>query len=401
VDEAARVHIQMFGELSVRRTDGSAEITSRVSRSKKLWSLIAYLFTYRVREVPQSELIEFLWPDSEDDGNPASSLKALIHRARGLLDGLGLPGSLIVSGHGAYGIDSSLIASVDTETFDRLCREAQSGADDERLPRLREAFALYRGGFLSVMASEPWVAPINAYFHSLYLRAARDLLALLQKRGCADEIIADCRAAAAIDPYTEELQITLIRALALAGAQDEALQQYASVKKMLMEQFGVSPSTELLDLYREISGGVKSPSPSLDAIRQDLAEKSSADAFYCEYAFFKDFYRVMLRSLSRTGQTANLVMLSVRGADGCALSSRRTRTAMDKLRAVVSGSLRQGDIFTRYGPTQYLLMLPSASYEDSGMVMERVIANFNRVYPGSKLTLQYSRMPLEQFDLEA
>jgi len=395
------LEIHMLGEFTIRRTDDpSRMITTRNSRSKKPWELLAYLLTFRDREIPQAELIELFWPSGEE-GNPAASLKALIHRARGLLVELGLAGSLIVSSHGAYGIDSSLLALVDAERFDRLCRDSLAETDPAaRLAMLREAADLFGGDFLEKFGGDAWVMPIGVAYHNQYLRVVRDLLDALKTGGSPEEIVRLCRRASAVDPYHETFQVVLLQAMAACGARDEALRHYAALKQTLMDQFGVSPSRELLDLYREISGGTASASANLETVCQDMKESSHTRAFYCEYAFFKDFYRVMLRSLARTGLSVNLVMLSVRDADGGVLSTRRTVTAMQKTHAVVADSLRRGDIFTQFSTSQYLLMLSSASYENSGMVMQRIVANFNRAYPGSKLTLRYNLMPLEQFEIK-
>ena len=43
----------------------------------------------------------------------------------------------------------------------------------------------------------------------------------------------------------------------------------------------------------------------------------------------------------------------------------------------------------RYSGSQYVILLPAANFEDSTMVMERIITTFNRQYRRNFLKLAY------------
>jgi hypothetical protein len=45
--------------------------------------------------------------------------------------------------------------------------------------------------------------------------------------------------------------------------------------------------------------------------------------------------------------------------------------------------------------TQFLLMLPSANYENTEMILERINRNFRSSYPKSGIVLQDNILPLE------
>ena len=59
--------VQMLGNLSISYDD--QRISDQDNRSRKVWTLIAYLRYHRRRVVPQNELIELLW--AEDQQSPA------------------------------------------------------------------------------------------------------------------------------------------------------------------------------------------------------------------------------------------------------------------------------------------------------------------------------------------
>ena len=80
-----RLYINMLGQFTLRYGDNV--ISDQEGRSKKLWLLIEYLVTFRGKEISQNDLIDLLWPD-DSHGNPANTLKTLVHRARTLIGSL-------------------------------------------------------------------------------------------------------------------------------------------------------------------------------------------------------------------------------------------------------------------------------------------------------------------------
>jgi len=66
------------------------------------------------------------------------------------------------------------------------------------------------------------------------------------------------------------------------------------------------------------------------------------------------------------------------------------KRAMDHLGSAIAVSLRRGDAYTRYSVSQYLILLPSVSYEDSNTVMYRIVRNYRKSYPHKELNVHYS-----------
>ena len=64
--------IEMLGGMSLRY--GENEINDQDNRSKKLWILLAYIITFRNKELSQSDFVELLWPN-EESSNPGNALK--------------------------------------------------------------------------------------------------------------------------------------------------------------------------------------------------------------------------------------------------------------------------------------------------------------------------------------
>lgn len=56
--------------------------------------------------------------------------------------------------------------------------------------------------------------------------------------------------------------------------------------------------------------------------------------------------------------------------------------------------MRTGDVFTRFSRDQYLIMLPSSSYENAAMALERVIAIYRNTLSGRTTRVEYSILPV-------
>ncbi|MEG1633764.1 MAG: BTAD domain-containing putative transcriptional regulator [Oscillospiraceae bacterium] len=391
------IKVNMLGEFSVSADSGGEAVSDRNNRSKKVLTLLEYLVTFRDREIPQNELIELLWPDDNSD-EPANTLKTLLHRARAALDELG-PGmgkAAIVCRRGAYAWNNELETTVDAEEFERLCHEAQTVEGEARLARLLSAVRLYRGDFLPKSGGELWAMPIATYYHSMYLNAVHETLELLTRRARFDEIIAICQQAVAIDPFDEPLHLVMIQTLMACGMQQKAMTHYTQVTELYLNKFGINPSPELTALYKEIVKAEKSTEMNLNIIRDELRETETRQgAFFCEYEFFKDIYRLQARSSARSGGVVQIALITLMDSAGHLLNRKQMTLAMSRLQEVIRVSLRNSDIFARFSVSQYLIMLPSASLEDSEMVLQRVSGNFRREYPHMSVLLHYSSLPME------
>ena len=385
--------INMLGEFSI--SCGSKTADGSLSRSKKLWTLLEYLVAFRDREVSQNELIELLWPEGETE-NPANTLKTLIYRVRSVLDELGGMGGkeMLIYRRGACSWNRELEMEVDTDIFEDLLKRAEKQEGDARLRLLMEALEVYKGDFLPKTALEPWAVPLSTYYHSQYLKASYEALHMLSADSRYGEMIGICQKATAIDPYDEELHYWLILSLYKTGEQQQALQHYDYVTDMFYSRFGVNPSSRLTDLYKEIISVTKTSQMDLSIIKEELREDYTPGAFYCEYAIFKDIYFLNMRTIARTGASVHIALLTLSGLGGGKPKQKALNRAMEKLKDAIGLSLRRGDVYTRFSVSQYLVMLPSASYENSIKVVERIIRAFRQQSPKAAVTIKYSVQPM-------
>ena len=390
------LQVQMLGQFTLRY--GDRTISDSDDRSRRVWSLLAYMLYNHGRSFAQEELIHLYWSNNEKSADPGNALKSIFHRIRTALDKLqpGLGRLLIRRKAGRYFWNNVIPLSLDTEDFEAHFHAAEAAGDDDvRLAEYQAALALYAGDPLPRMTDEIWTIPIVAYYHSLYTRAAAGAIELLEKQERTAEAVALCRRAIHIEPYQEDLYEHLMRGLLRTGDMKGAMSVYEEMSELLFAHFGVMPSETLRTLYRQATRTVNDRTLTMDEVCSQLAEPAPhGGAMVCEYDFFKILYRAEARSIARNGHSANICLLSVSGKDGEMLARRSLDPAMNNLQVLVQNNLRRGDAIARCSISQYIILLPQANYENSRMVADRLVSAFYRRYPHSPARLRYTVQPL-------
>ena len=393
--EKNRLKVRMLGEFSMSLGDVKAH--DSVSRSRKVWILLAYLICNRDRIVPQEELIGQLWENEKND-NPGGAVKTTLWRARQILEPFGPSAGhdFIIRKGSGYGWNPEIPTEVDAEEFENLCRGTFEADEAAREAGLRAALALYQGEFLGKFSSEPWAEPITAYYQNLYVNAALELLSIVKKTGYTQESADLCRAVLRAAPYHEELYQHLMRALMALDDFKKAAAAYEEMREVLSNHLGILPNEESQAIHQEIFQNINAQVLSMDMIREQLREKDPpSGALICDYAVFKLFYQAEARSVARRGDAIHIGVLSVIGENGKELPQRSLERAMENLRTQVQNGLRRGDVASRCSASQYVVMLLQANYENSCMVCERITRAFARAHPHSPARIHCTVHPLE------
>lgn len=381
---------------------GSKSLDLKSVGSKSIWTLLQYLIRHRSRAVTNTELIELLYPEDRSD-QPQSALKTLVHRTREKLGQLGyLDGKeILCQRSGGYFWNPDIPIRVDAEGFESLVKGAASlETDPKEQLRLRlEAVALYKGDFLPDLAFDAWVLPVSAYYHYLYADTAALCLESLTEQGQYGSMVSLAQNAVAIEPFEERLYYYLILSLMHTNQIAAAKAQYESMVKRFQSEFGVTPSERLQELYKKLSASRNGVELDLGVIREQMREvERRSGAFYCEYEFFKDIYRLEVRSAARAGAPIHICLMNVSGKDQASLSKRVHDNVMKKLSESIQASLRSGDVYSRYSLSQYVILLPNASLENGHAVMERILRKFRQIgsYPQAEITYSLQCLAPEQ-----
>ena len=135
-----QLHIRMLGGFSIQA--GDKTVSDANNRTKKVWSLLAYLICQRGKVISQKKLISMFWGD-ESSNNPENVVRITFHRIRTQLDQLwpGAGKELVQYRDAGYVWNASVPVTVDAERFEELCGRKDS-EPDARLVQLGEALDL-------------------------------------------------------------------------------------------------------------------------------------------------------------------------------------------------------------------------------------------------------------------
>ncbi|MCL2391944.1 MAG: bacterial transcriptional activator domain-containing protein, partial [Oscillospiraceae bacterium] len=359
------LQINLLGKVSLTYQENTVDDQS--IRSKKFWTVLEYLIAFRNKNISQAELVALIYPEGKSS-NPSNALKTLMHRIRGGLDDLDYMDSseMIIQTRGAsYAWNAKMDCVIDVEEFEQLCDKGKVAADDEKLDCYLQAIELYKGDFLHKWAFEPWAAQLNTYYRALYSDTVHQTIDLLKQKNEHQKIIDLCKKALKIDAYDETLYYHLILGLINIDDQKGALAEYRRMVTLFYREFGISPSKELLQLYRQTIKTSKDVETDISIIKGDLIEEfHDTGPFFSEYEMFKDIYRAKVRVAARTGDSVCLGLFTLTPQNEDDSSVKIMNSYMDKLRDCISKTLRSSDIFAQYSVSQFILLMPFTTFEN-------------------------------------
>jgi len=242
---AETVRVGVLGPLAV--TDAAGRPV-RVG-GQRVRALLAVLALAAGRPVPAHALIERLWPEPDDRPVDAvNALQSLVSRLRAALRQAGVAESVLESSPAGYRLAVPPEA-VDAAVFEAAARaggRALAAGDAATAARLlREALGTWRGPALADVAGEEFAAAPAARLEELRSAAVLDRIEADLALGEAVAVTGELRELTAADPLAERPRALLMRALAAAGRQADALAVYAEGRELLADRLGVDPSPRL------------------------------------------------------------------------------------------------------------------------------------------------------------
>jgi DNA-binding SARP family transcriptional activator len=401
----AKIKIKMFGNFEIL-VNGNVVLT-QLRQAKKTSQFLEYLILKKDRAVPHEELLEMLWSDKENR-NPATALRTLLHRYRSLVEQSSLPEleDSILTARGAYQWNSNLDCEIDVFEFERLCQEARTPGMSNRecIERYLQMLQIYTGPLLTNSAEEMWVVPKSVYYHDLFLESVFTLLDLLKVEEEYDVIVQVCRKAMDVDMFDERLHLELMMALVKTGKKREALSQYYFATDLHYKQLGIQPSGEIRAVYKLIVQADQEMEADIEKVQNMLEEdKDGHGAFVCEYEIFKEIYQLQRRMLERYNGTMFLALLTISNTYEQRFDNLVLDNIMKQLLHVSQTNLRRGDTISRYSVMQYVILLPSVTYETGRLVLDRIKKAFYNEYVKSSVVLTYKLRPLciNKYDVAA
>lgn len=392
-DNKNTMYVRMFGGFSIELA-GRPIAFSR-SSSTKFIQLLQLLFLNREQGISKEALIDALY-DRDSGLNNNKNLNNLIYRAKKLLMAAGLPEEeYIALENGKCRWNSSFPVEVDALKFEFMVSEARKAPDDLKKKLLIDAECMYMGEFLPAFSTELWVIERNLRYKKLYEWVVRELGVFLSASGEYKAERALYHKAAKIYPY-DEWQAKEMDCLLAVKEYKEAFEVYQNTARLYCEDMGIPPGEELLQRLRVMERQMTNPVGDFEQVKENLREKDRNGAYYCLYPSFLDSCHLLSRIAERSGQSIFLLLISLTESGGREyVNADQLEKRVEELKKVIGGSLRCGDLYTKYSRSQFLVILQDTEQENCSIVFSR-IAHRWRAVSGIGSELSYSAVSLLQ-----
>jgi DNA-binding SARP family transcriptional activator len=361
------------------------------------------LIYHQGQSFPKGDLFELLY-DYDSDGDPSNTFRVTVHRIKKMLWQAGLPERpYITCKNGMCGWQNGVECIIDVRLFEKYINEADEPAlpAGEKIRLYQKAIDLYKGEFLLGSETLNWVAIESARLKKLYCKCiekAAELLNAENEYKTAFEIYSK---ASFIYPYDEEFHIGKISALINMKRYREALSNFENVTEMFFKELGLKPSDNLIRMYQKISEHIPDSQDDIDSIKEYLSDDVNGEgAYYCNYLTFVESYRFVMRIIERSGQSVYLMLCSLTDSSGKGLGEEKLTEASAALHKAIKYSLRRGDMYTRYSPNQFLVLLLGINLENCSLVSDRIAKRFRELYTGRGCRLRYKVIPAQKFNTE-
>ncbi|WP_336216785.1 AfsR/SARP family transcriptional regulator [Nonomuraea sp. LPB2021202275-12-8] len=231
------MEFRLLGALEILAAGRRIPIGSRKERL-----VLAVLLLEANRWVPLGRLVELVWTDEVPE-SARRTVQSLISRLRARLRTVDQ--ALNIEREGACYRLTVDRASVDVHRFRDLLASARDAGDSTAAALYAEALGLWRGDGL---AHEVAAEHLHQELAELRLRAIEDQMDTELRLGRHRSLIGRLSALASEYPYRQRITGQLMLALHREGRSDEALECYRRTKNRLMEEVGLDPAAELIQL---------------------------------------------------------------------------------------------------------------------------------------------------------
>jgi DNA-binding SARP family transcriptional activator len=247
----------VLGQLVVHDEERAIQLSGRKQRG-----VLGVLLSRANSAVSPDHLIDALWGEQA----PTSAQATLRWHVHQLRRALGDPDRIARVQHGYVLVVHP--GELDADEFEGLLADGRRCLEESDLERasalLRQALKLWRGAAyadLTEHLDSPAVRDEAVRLEELRLEGYRVQIEADLGLGRHSAVIGQLRGLVAEHPFREEFRAQLMLALYRAGRQAEALEVYQQGRRVLVEDLGIEPGSEL----RRLEQAILSADPELDA----------------------------------------------------------------------------------------------------------------------------------------
>jgi LuxR family maltose regulon positive regulatory protein len=237
--------IQSFGRAEVRVNGRTLAMSDW--KTKSVRDLFFY-FLFKQDAVTKEQVAEELWPELTNPQALKARFKDEIYRLRRAVGK-----NVIVLDEVYYHFNRRLDYEYDVEAFESYLTRARKTSDTvKRIECYQKAIDLVHGPFLNEIDTL-WIVDERQRLGQMYVSALEELASLYLNSNQLYQCLSVCHLALDQDRYNEVIYQLEMRAYAALGDRASIVRQYQACKTALEEGFGLLPSQETENIYRELT----------------------------------------------------------------------------------------------------------------------------------------------------
>lgn len=239
------LEVRAFGSGEVRQNGTS--LPNSIWRSNRARALFFYILD-RGKARKDAIGLDF-WPDFSV-GKISSNFHATLWRVR---QALGFKDAITFEDE-HYSLHQSLQIWYDVAEFENYIRQAKNAtsSDRERSEYLHQAIGLYTDTYLHDIYME-WADRRRDELKNLFLEALVELAGMESKAKRYREAKQLYEKILNVDPYRDEVHLSLMKSLVLSGAPSAAIAHFKHYRSLLRKELNAEPLQELQEYYDRLA----------------------------------------------------------------------------------------------------------------------------------------------------
>ncbi len=382
-----RVEVTLFNDFVVVFRNQKYDLTRYLT--KQLICLFELLMIQHRTEITKETMYKLLWNDSE---NPRSALKFSIFRLRNDLKKI--PGfediEWIVTTKNGYQMNQDFEYLLDIDEFASYYHEIEDQREFETkdYKKALKMMKLYTGRLYTCSSKLQWMSEKAEWYRSAFATTVvRACQYLIHQENYEKMLELDYQAIIK-EPFYEGLHYYYMKGLVETQEYHKALQYHDQINEVFYNELGTGLSSKFKQLY-DVVDNEDGQEVSLDDIYAHLTTYKQKDGgFYCTYDMFKYVCEVSLKAAKRENKGYYLILISVK--DHFAIEKQIA--TMNRLKDVISRSLRSSDVFSKINDTQFVLFVCCQEQDNTEIIMQRIENRFYRYFSKRQCSLTFDVM---------
>lgn len=334
------LYVKMFGDFSLEYQGIS--LIAKKKKETQFAQVLQLIFHSGEKGISREHLEKVLFGERTlDDANHA--IHSLIYNIRKKLEQTGLPkGKYIISRRGRFYWNKEIPFEED--------------------------------------AQEGWVKAERERYQTMFRELVKYMAELLRTKKAYIQLEKLGRHVSKAAPY-EEGELLVLEALTGMGRTEQVEILYGETMEKYRQVYMEEELIKLKDFRRKIQEQLDHPYDILDNIQENMTERLEKvkEPYQCNWMVFREIYHMVARMIERSGQQVQLMLCTLTDMEKHPIRSDECAEVLSRyIWESICRSIRAGDVVTRYGKGQYLVLLINTKPEDCQEIQKRIDAQFRK-----------------------